>query len=132
MTSVSTIPRPQPRLSPADYVVFGGIAVLLLANLIGLVFHGDGFNPFVDGWLAVLSVWVAVVLVWLAVNRVRYAERHSTPVAAALVHLAVTLHAALRSHRATDRYALAILLDRRRWGDLPHATNTAASPIGPA
>lgn len=68
----------------------------------------------------------------MSVNRVRYAERHSTPVAAALVHLAVTLHAALRSHRATDRYALAILLDRRRWGDLPHATNTAASPIGPA
>lgn len=66
----------------------------------------------------------------MSVNRVRYAERHGTPAAAALVHVAVTLHAALRAHRAADRYALTVLLDRRRWRTLPHATNTAASPIG--
>ncbi|WP_104163487.1 bifunctional diguanylate cyclase/phosphodiesterase [Cryobacterium sp. N22] len=89
MTSVSTIPRPRPRLSRADYVVFGGIAVLLLANLLGLVFHGGRFNPFVDGWLAVLSDWAAVVLVWLAVNRVRLSRPDIILAAAAVTALAV-------------------------------------------
>jgi len=67
----------------------------------------------------------------MSVNRVRYAERHGTPVAAALVRAAVTLRAALRLYRATDRYTFAVLLDRRRWGALPRATHTAAAPIGP-
>ncbi|WP_130178937.1 bifunctional diguanylate cyclase/phosphodiesterase [Cryobacterium sp. SO1] len=89
MTSAPTILRPRPHLSRADGVVFGGIAVVLLANLTGLVFHGDGFNPIVERWLAVLSVWAAVVLVWLAVNRVRLTRPDIILAAAAVTALAV-------------------------------------------
>ncbi|MEC5184802.1 diguanylate cyclase (GGDEF)-like protein [Cryobacterium sp. MP_3.1] len=89
MTSVSAIPRPRPRLSRADCVLFGGIGVVLLVNLIGLVFHGVGFNPLVDGWLAVFSNWAAVVLVWLAVNRVRLTRPDILLAAAAVTALAV-------------------------------------------
>ncbi|TFC01700.1 EAL domain-containing protein [Cryobacterium adonitolivorans] len=89
MRSASSILRSQPRLSRADYVVFGGIAVLLLANLTGLVFQGNGFNPLVHGWLAVLSRWAAVALVWLAVNRVRLTRPDILLAAAAVTALAV-------------------------------------------
>ena len=71
MTAASNTLRRHSRPSRTGSVVIGGIAVVLVANLIGLVLHGDGSNPFVDGWLAVLSDWAAVVLVALAAGRVR-------------------------------------------------------------
>ena len=89
MKPASTAPSRLSRLSTADRVVFGGIAVVLLANLIGLILHGDGINPFVDGWLAVFSNWAAVVLVWLAVARVRLSRPDIVFAAAAVTALAV-------------------------------------------
>ena len=70
----------------------------------------------------------------MSVNRVRYAERYGSRAAATWVHLAVILHAALRAGRSADRYALGILLDRRRWAALPHATlpGSRLSGVGPA
>ena len=59
----------RPALSRIDLVVLHGIALVLIANLIGLALHGDGFNVVVDGWMALLSDWAAVTLVWLAVYR---------------------------------------------------------------
>lgn len=67
----------------------------------------------------------------LSVNRVRYARRHGSRAEAAWVHLAVTLHAALRARRETDRHTLGILLDRRRWASLPHATVSGVVTAGP-
>ncbi|WP_158253821.1 glycosyltransferase family 2 protein [Cryobacterium sp. N22] len=68
----------------------------------------------------------------LSVNRVRYAQRHGSRAAAAWVHLAVTLHAALRARRKADRHTLGILLDRRRWASLPHATVSGVVTAGPS
>lgn len=79
------------------------------------VLHRQGGSGMSPGQAALLSV-----------NRVRYAQRHGGRAAAAWVHLAVTLHAALRARRETDRHTLGILLDRRRWASLPHATEPGA------
>ena len=67
----------------------------------------------------------------MSVNRVRYAQRHGSRASAAWVHVAITLHAALRSRRDADRYALGMLLDRRRWPALPHATVAGGEQMGP-
>jgi len=89
VTAASNTLRRHSRLSRTGSVVIGGIAVVLVANLIGLVLHGDGSNPFVDGWLAVLSDWAAVVLVALAAGRVRATRPDIVLAAAAVTALAV-------------------------------------------
>ena len=78
-----------PAPSRTDLVVLCGIAVVLLANLIGLSVHGDGFNIIVDGWMALLSDWAAVILVWLAVRRGTSRQADVTLAAAAVTALAV-------------------------------------------
>ena len=84
MKLASTPVRPAPRFSRSDAVIVAGVAVVLLANLIGLVFHGDGYNPVVDGSLPIFSDWAAVILVWLAVQRSRSCPRHVLLAAAAV------------------------------------------------
>jgi len=86
----STPVRPAPRFSRSDAVIVAGVAVVLLANLIGLVFHGDGYNPVVDGSLPIFSDWAAVILVWLAVQRSRSCPRHVLLAAAAVTALTVS------------------------------------------
>jgi GT2 family glycosyltransferase len=78
------------------------------------VAHRQGGSGVSEGQAALMSV-----------NRVRYAEHHGSRVEAAAVRLAVTLRAVLRMYRRSDRYILGILLDRRRWSALPHATLSA-------
>ena len=90
MKLASTPVRPAPRFSRSDAVIVAGVAVVLLANLIGLVFHGDGYNPVVDGSLPIFSDWAAVILVWLAVQRSRSCPRHVLLAAAAVTALTVS------------------------------------------
>jgi N-acetylglucosaminyl-diphospho-decaprenol L-rhamnosyltransferase len=78
------------------------------------VVHRQGGSGESEGQAALMSV-----------NRVRYAEHHRSRVEAAGVRLAVTLRAALRMYRRSDRYSLGILVNRRRWSTLPHATSPA-------
>lgn len=58
----------------------------------------------------------------MAVNRVRYVERHHGRVYSVLFRAAVALTELLRCHDADHRRTLAVVLRRRRWRDLPHAT----------
>ncbi|MET0954880.1 MAG: EAL domain-containing protein [Cryobacterium sp.] len=90
MKLASTPVRPAPRFSRNDAVIVAGVAVVLLANLIGLVFHGDGYNPVVDGSLPIFSDWAAVVLVWLAVQRSPSRRLHVVLAAAAVTALTVS------------------------------------------
>jgi diguanylate cyclase (GGDEF)-like protein len=58
--------------------------LLLAGYLVGLVFHGDGFSPLVDGWLGALTQIVPAVACWLALNRTR-SRRLQVGLAAAAV-----------------------------------------------
>ncbi len=60
-----------------------------------------------------------------AVNRVRYAERHGGRVHAVLFRSVVAFAEALRSYQPTHRRALCLVLNRRRWHELPHAAKEA-------
>ncbi|PXA68176.1 putative bifunctional diguanylate cyclase/phosphodiesterase [Cryobacterium arcticum] len=90
MKLASTPVRPAPRFSRSDGVIVAGVAVVLLANLIGLIFHGGGYNPVVDGSLPIFSDWAATVLVWLAVQRSPSRRLHVVLAAAAVTSLTVS------------------------------------------
>jgi GT2 family glycosyltransferase len=62
------------------------------------------------------------------VNRVRYIERHHGRAYSALFRAVVALGYALRSHDAVHRRTLAVILNRRRWQELPQATKPVAQP----
>ena len=57
-----------------------------------------------------------------AVNRIRYIERHHGRVYSVLFRVVVSLSEALRSYDAVHRRNLAVILNRRRWQELPQAT----------
>jgi hypothetical protein len=56
------------------------------------------------------------------VNRVRYVERHHGRPYAALFRAVVVLAEALRSYDAVHLRTLAVILNRKRWQELPQAT----------
>jgi GT2 family glycosyltransferase len=58
----------------------------------------------------------------MAVNRVRYVETHHGRPYSALYRAVVALAESLRSYDAVHRRTLAIILNRRRWQELPKAT----------
>ena len=58
------------------------------------------------------------------VNSVRYAEKHE-PGSAAARRTILALHEFRRWRDPSHRIARSVLLDRRKWGALPHATRTA-------
>ena len=58
----------------------------------------------------------------MAVNRIRYAEMHHGRVYSAAIRGAVALAEILRAYDATHRRTLGVVLNRRRWRDLPAAT----------
>lgn len=62
----------------------------------------------------------------LAVNRVRYAKKHSPPVAAAAFRGAVVLHELLRSYSPAHRAILRTLVSEPTWSSLPHASAVIA------
>lgn len=64
----------------------------------------------------------------MAVNRVRYAELHHGPAYVALFRTVVALAELLRSYAPVHRRTLAVVLDRRRWNELPQATRPPAVP----
>jgi GT2 family glycosyltransferase len=67
----------------------------------------------------------------MSVNGVRYIERHHGRAYSALFRAAVALKEALRSYDAVHRRTLAVILNRRRWQNLPHATKAdQASDVG--
>lgn len=57
----------------------------------------------------------------MAVNRVRYVETHHGRVYSALFRAVVALAEALRCYDAGHRRTLAVILNRRRWRELPRA-----------
>ncbi|HYN33116.1 MAG TPA: glycosyltransferase family 2 protein [Ilumatobacteraceae bacterium] len=58
----------------------------------------------------------------MAVNRIRYVDRHHGKAYSALFRGVVALGEALRSRDAVNRRTLGVVLDRRRWEELPRAT----------
>jgi GT2 family glycosyltransferase len=62
-----------------------------------------------------------VVAPLMAVNRVRYAERHHGFVFALLFRAVVALGEILRSFDPVHRHTLALILNRGRWREVPHA-----------
>ena len=58
----------------------------------------------------------------MAVNRVRYVERHHGRVYSAVFRAVVALAEALRSHDPVHRHTLAVVLNRRRWRELPRTS----------
>jgi GT2 family glycosyltransferase len=58
----------------------------------------------------------------MAVNRVRYVERHHGRVYSAFFRAAVVLAEGLRTYDAVHRRTLAVILNRRRWQELPQTT----------
>ena len=63
-----------------------------------------------------------------AVNRVRYIERYHGRAYSALFRAVVALAEALRSYDAVHRRTLAVVLNRRRWQELPQATKPVPTP----
>jgi GT2 family glycosyltransferase len=57
-----------------------------------------------------------------AVNRVRYVDRYHGRPYSALFQMVVALAEALRSYNAVHRRTLGVILNRRRWQELPRAT----------
>jgi GT2 family glycosyltransferase len=55
----------------------------------------------------------------LAVNRIRFYEKYHRAPATLLFRLVVILHYALRARDVSNRRALAILVRRRKWSELP-------------
>jgi GT2 family glycosyltransferase len=62
----------------------------------------------------------------MAVNRVRYVERQHGKAYSALFRGVVALGEALRSRDAVNRRTLTVVLNRRRWHDLPRATKPSS------
>jgi GT2 family glycosyltransferase len=58
----------------------------------------------------------------MAVNRIRYAERHHGRVYSTGYRAVVALAAGLRSYARVHRHTLAVVLNRRRWRELPRAS----------
>jgi GT2 family glycosyltransferase len=58
----------------------------------------------------------------MAVNRIRYVELHHAPAYSALFRAVVALAEAVRSYDAIHRRTLAVILNRRRWQELPQVT----------
>jgi GT2 family glycosyltransferase len=65
-----------------------------------------------------------VLAILKAVNRVRYVERYHGGGYAALFRGVVALAEALRSYDAVHRTTLGVILNRRRWQELPQATES--------
>ncbi|WP_297371854.1 EAL domain-containing protein, partial [Cryobacterium sp.] len=72
-----------------DRVLVTIIVAVLVAYLVGLLFHGEGTNLLVDRWLALFADWAAVLLVSLAWVRVRRSRPDITCAALAVAVLAV-------------------------------------------
>jgi diguanylate cyclase (GGDEF)-like protein len=75
------------RFDPAERFPHALIALnwLLLAGyVIGLIFHGPGFEPLVDGGLAMLTEFIAVIVSWHAVRTAGVRRREVVAVAAAV------------------------------------------------
>jgi exopolysaccharide biosynthesis WecB/TagA/CpsF family protein len=64
----------------------------------------------------------------MAVNRVRYTERHHGRAYSALFRAVAALAESLRSYDADHRRTLAVILNRRRWQELPQATKPIPAP----
>jgi GT2 family glycosyltransferase len=64
----------------------------------------------------------------MAVNSVRYMERHHGWAYSALFRVVVALAQALRSYDAAHRRTLAVVLNRRRWQQLPQVTKPIPAP----
>jgi GT2 family glycosyltransferase len=64
----------------------------------------------------------------MAVNQVRYVELHHGRVYSAAIRAVVAMGEGLRSYNAVHRRAFAIVLNRRRWDELPRATKTIPAP----
>lgn len=62
----------------------------------------------------------------MAVNRIRYVERYHGRAYTAMFRAVVALAEALRSYDTVHRYTLAVVLNRRRWQELPKITK----PLG--
>jgi diguanylate cyclase (GGDEF)-like protein len=60
------------RLTRTEVILLGGVPTVLVVYLTMLFVQGDGFNPLLDGWLALACDWLAVALVWTACYRVRF------------------------------------------------------------
>lgn len=63
----------------------------------------------------------------MAVNRIRYIERHHGWAYSALFRAVVALAEGLRSYSAVHRRNLAVILNRRRWQELPKITKLIAA-----
>jgi GT2 family glycosyltransferase len=58
----------------------------------------------------------------MAVNRIRYVELHHGRVYSLVFRAVIALAAALRSYNPVQRRTLLVILNRKRWQELPHAT----------
>lgn len=63
----------------------------------------------------------------MAVNRVRYIELHHGRLYSSAFRVMVAMGEALRAYDPVHRRRLGFVLDRKRWGDLPRATRSAAA-----
>ena len=50
-----------------DRCLVGAVWVILAAYTFGLLSHGSGFEPFVDGWLGILTQALPAAACWSAV-----------------------------------------------------------------
>jgi GT2 family glycosyltransferase len=64
----------------------------------------------------------------MAVNSVRYVERYHGRAYSALFRVVAALREALRSYDAGHRHTLAVVLNRRRWQQLPRITKPIVAP----
>ena len=64
----------------------------------------------------------------MAVNRINYMELYHGRAYSALFRTAIALAEGLRSYDAVHRRTLAVILNRRRWHELPWATKPIPVP----
>ncbi|TFD75047.1 putative bifunctional diguanylate cyclase/phosphodiesterase [Cryobacterium fucosi] len=62
--------------------------LLAIAYVIGLLNHGDGFSPVVDGGLGTLTEWVPALVCWVAAYRTRFRRSYVVLAAAAVTAFA--------------------------------------------
>ncbi|MBS1692091.1 MAG: WecB/TagA/CpsF family glycosyltransferase [Actinobacteria bacterium] len=62
----------------------------------------------------------------MAVNRVRYVERYHSRVYAALFRAVVALGESLRSYDVAHRYSMSVVVNKRRWQELPRISKPEA------
>ncbi|WEO76298.1 EAL domain-containing protein [Cryobacterium sp. SO2] len=77
------------RLTRTERILLWGVPTVLGTYLVVLAVRGNGYNPLLDGWLALACDWAAVALVWAACARVR--PRRLDVVCAALALTALAL-----------------------------------------